>query len=346
MNAKPDYTQGPSIYVSWSTVPGAADYYCQRATNAGFTTGLADSGWIPGTNTTFFSLRDGRLYYYRVKARNARLQESGWSRNARLQESGWSNVVSSTQDATRPVSNVNPLFNQPNLNFTVSWTRYDPPGIGGGASGVDYTRLYYSYYGGPYTQFEGNWAGTSCTFTSPSGWGWYGFVTRTTDNVGNVESPHPGPDTWIWVGVGNVGNVLTWNPATRNLMLGQFDVPTTGWYNLATPPNAQVYITVANGPTRTGGRFMRFDADGIGPTSPVPVAAWNYLLFQWDVAGAGLWRPYQTGVVGASTHRAWCYVPYNVTVFNYRWPAPGAWELTHEFVSPRQVIQDEQTFVP
>ncbi len=55
----------------WSVIVAVADtlYYAECATDAGFTTVIADSGWITGKSYTFSGLVPDQEHWYRVKAR-------------------------------------------------------------------------------------------------------------------------------------------------------------------------------------------------------------------------------------------------------------------------------------
>ena len=66
--AEPPFTGGTSNTVSWSAVSVAGNYEVETATDAAFTSPVS-SGWIAGTTRTFAGLTDGRLYFYRVRAR-------------------------------------------------------------------------------------------------------------------------------------------------------------------------------------------------------------------------------------------------------------------------------------
>jgi hypothetical protein len=172
MTAEPAYTQGTSNTVSWSdeSGSGATEYYAERATDSGFTTGLANSGWIAGTSHAFTGLTDGQIYYYRAKARDSALNESGWS-----------NVESSTQDDTAPTSSVDALpAYQDTLTFDVAYTASDA------TSGVASVELFYQVDSGGYSSY-GTFTSSPISFTA-LGDGFYEFYTVATDNVGNVET--------------------------------------------------------------------------------------------------------------------------------------------------------------
>jgi hypothetical protein len=172
MAAEPPYTQGTSNTVSWSdeSGSGAIEYFVQRATDSGFTADVDTSGWLPGTSYEFTGLSNGQIYYYRVKARNAGLAESGWS-----------NIESSTQDDSAPISSAGPLeAYQNNLTFDVPYTSSDS------TSGVASVELFYQVDAGGYSSY-GIFTSSPISFTA-SGEGFYEFYTVATDSVGNVES--------------------------------------------------------------------------------------------------------------------------------------------------------------
>ena len=180
MDAEPTHTQGLANTVSWSdeSASGAAEYYVERATDAGFTAGLANSGWIAGTSHPFAGLADAQIYYYRVKSRDALDNESV--------ESGY---VFSTQDDTAPTSSVDALpAYETSLSFDVAYASADA------TSGVDYVKLYYQADGGGYVQFGATFSASPISFTAPSD-GAYDFYTVATDVVTNEEGlPAPPPD--------------------------------------------------------------------------------------------------------------------------------------------------------
>jgi hypothetical protein len=176
MTAEPIYTQGTSNTLDWSdeSGSGAAEYYVEAATDPDFTNVVDNSGWIATTSHLFTGLADGQIYYYRSKARDAALNESGWS-----------NVESSTQDDSPPVSSVDPLpAVQDTLVFDVPYTAVDA------TSGVDFVELFFQVDGGGYTSY-GTFTSSPISFTA-AGDGFYDFYTVATDSVGLVEAA---PDT-------------------------------------------------------------------------------------------------------------------------------------------------------
>jgi hypothetical protein len=182
---EPTYTAGTSNTVGWTSVSGASEYYAESSTSSSFTSPMG-SGWIATTSHTFSGLTDGQIYYYRVKARDSALNESGWS-----------NIVSSTQDNTPPNTYVNSLAgSQITSTFNVAYTASD------GTSGVSYVRLFYRRGGGSWTQYGGNYTASPISFDSSTtgGDGFYEFYTIGFDNVSNQEAAPGSPDASTTVG--------------------------------------------------------------------------------------------------------------------------------------------------
>ncbi|GAB4272861.1 MAG: hypothetical protein Kow0029_12010 [Candidatus Rifleibacteriota bacterium] len=132
--AEPAYTSGTVNIVDCNPVSdnlsGGVEYYFERATDAGFTLNIANSGWIATPRYSFVWLSHGIKYYFRVK-----------SRDAVQNESAFSGAVSSTQDSNAPTCSYYtddvPANNDPdhfwsrdlNLNFA-------PVGLADDLSGV------------------------------------------------------------------------------------------------------------------------------------------------------------------------------------------------------------------
>lgn len=126
MLAEPSFTQGTANTVSWQEATdggvGGIQYLAQYASSSSFSTVLGDSGWVQGTQATFNGLSDGVRYYYRVK-----------SRDAFLQESGFSSPVNSRQDAaapSTPSSTPLPTYTKGSA-VTFLWSAASDAGIGG-----------------------------------------------------------------------------------------------------------------------------------------------------------------------------------------------------------------------
>ncbi|MCG2827209.1 MAG: PKD domain-containing protein [Thermoplasmatales archaeon] len=184
MNSEPlsGYTQGLSNTVSCSIVSdagvGDVEYYFECATDAGFGTIVSNSGWTTNNYTTFTNLDDGQTYYYRVKARDAFLQETGYS-----------GYVYSTQDDSPPVSvlaSVSPYWH--NAVVSVVSTA-DETG-----SGVKEVALHYKYSADDI--IFGNWTPFGVdtdypyqwNFNFPAGEGYYKLCSVATDLAMNTES--------------------------------------------------------------------------------------------------------------------------------------------------------------
>jgi len=69
LDPEPAITQGITNTISWSTVPGADEYYAEYDDDSDFSSPVGNSGWIAGTTHTFDGLSDGQTYHYRVHAR-------------------------------------------------------------------------------------------------------------------------------------------------------------------------------------------------------------------------------------------------------------------------------------
>ncbi len=187
VTSEPTYTQGTANTVVWSdeSGTGAAEYNAERATDSGFTTDVVSSGWVAAVSHEFTGLTDGQIYFYRVK-----------SRDAALNESGWSGAESSTQDDTDPVTSAgDPGATQNSFPFDVPYSASDA------TSGVQYVELWYRVDGGSYAQYGSTFTASPISFTAGDD-GVYDFYTIGTDNVGNVEDAPGSPDASTTVDTG------------------------------------------------------------------------------------------------------------------------------------------------
>ena len=90
--AEPSYSIGTKNTILWSTAGSKTyTYFAQVSTKADFSTIYEDSGWIGAMGYEFENLKNGQIYFYRVKAKNAFGGESAWS-----------NTVFSVQDSQKP----------------------------------------------------------------------------------------------------------------------------------------------------------------------------------------------------------------------------------------------------
>ena len=172
--ALPSFTAGLSRQMAWTPGANNTAYWVQASTNAAFSSILAESGWIAATSYSFSGLSDGATYWYRVKAKNFLNVESAFS-----------TMLSSTQDATAPASQVDalaPLYTTNTFGIT-----FQAADAGSGVSGVE---LYYSRNGSAYTAYPGGpFAASPLAFDAglTGGDGHYAFYTRAIDNVSNFE---------------------------------------------------------------------------------------------------------------------------------------------------------------
>lgn len=89
---EPQYTKGTTNTLFWTSIGSGYSYFIQASEQSDFSTIKSTSTWISGTLFEFSNLENGKMYFYRVKARN------GFGG-----ESGWSNVRFSVQDNEPPV---------------------------------------------------------------------------------------------------------------------------------------------------------------------------------------------------------------------------------------------------
>ena len=177
LGTEPAFTAGAANTLSWATTAGASQYLVQCATDAAFTSIVAESGWISGTAHEFGGLADGSTYHYRVKAGDGLGTESGFSA-----------ATSSTQDATAPLSALGTLAT------TITTSSFDIPFTASDAtSGIDFVRLFYRVDAGAWTQFDGPYESGPIEFNA-GGDGVYDFYCVATDNAGNVEAAPGSPD--------------------------------------------------------------------------------------------------------------------------------------------------------
>ena len=88
---EPYYTRGTSNTVLWNNLGSGYQYYVEVSEDPTFSTITSNSGWISNTSYRFDSLENEKMYFYRVKTKNANGGQSSWS-----------NSVFSVQDAQIP----------------------------------------------------------------------------------------------------------------------------------------------------------------------------------------------------------------------------------------------------
>lgn len=192
MGPEPEYTQGDTNTISWTTNGSRVyEYELEVSTDENFTNVVDSSGWIGDTSYTATDLSDTQRYFYRVRARN---NGGGVSE--------WSQPVSSIQDASGPriifvgssslPSGTTVEEYDSNATFTLTYTLSDPNGVGPRILSVillDGTRANI-----PYTAtFDGtNWVSTIKIGDLPKDNGVnlypaYSFYLEVRDNFGNTS---------------------------------------------------------------------------------------------------------------------------------------------------------------
>ncbi|MEN8008483.1 MAG: T9SS type A sorting domain-containing protein [Candidatus Krumholzibacteriota bacterium] len=206
LDPEPAFTTGTSNTLTWTDDPwyGAFAYNVYMSTTADFAVIEDESGWIPGLSHEFTGLTDGQQYFYKVRARN-------FTDKISLD----SNIEQSTQDATAPVTSIDPL--DP-VQYLVDWDI--PFQVVETLSGFDKLELFYRFDGGAWISL-GDHSVSPIEFTAIDGDGLYEFYTVGTDVAGNLEPTPAGPqaattlDTSQPFGsfVVNAGAEATNNPA-------------------------------------------------------------------------------------------------------------------------------------
>jgi hypothetical protein len=123
--ALPAFTSGLSLTAGWSATTdagvGGVLYRAQVSSNAAFSSGVFDSGWVSGLAYTPASLLDGTTYFVRVKAEDAFLFESAWSA---VERTAMDNASPST-----PALAALEVFT-PGLSVSLAWSVSTDAGVG------------------------------------------------------------------------------------------------------------------------------------------------------------------------------------------------------------------------
>ncbi len=211
----PTYSIGTTNTFRWNNTPGDGALYfeAQCCTSPGCPL-PTPSGWLTRKYYTFTNLGHGTKYYYRARAKNI---YNGIS--------DWSELVSSTQDAFPPatqVSSLPPITYSPDFNIPFVVQQED-------VSGFKHVALWYKKdgYHEEYVQYDGFFNTSPISFSTTLGNGMYRFYTIGYDNVGNEESPPPFEDAYTTI------DTNTFTPT-----------PTASWTATDTP-------TITQTPTRT-----------------------------------------------------------------------------------------------
>ena len=218
--ALPSFTPGASVNLAWSdeSTSGATSYRAEMSASSNFATIAATSGWIANQSFVFGSLSDGQAYWFRVKSRDAALNESAFAA-----------AGSTALDDTPPASSVAALPSVTSTAaFNVAWSGSDA------TSGVANVDLYYAREGGAYTLYSGSpFNASPIAFNSATtgGEGQYAFYTRARDAAGNREPAPGGADATTLVSTSATGTpsiasipnftmgtsrTITWTPGANN----------------------------------------------------------------------------------------------------------------------------------
>lgn len=114
LSAEPTFTGGLTNALYWNQPASGLEYEVQCSPTPDFASSVS-SGYITGPTSTFTTLVDGKIYYYR-----ARMRRQG----ALTWTSDWTPQISSTQDATVPIVTI-PALTTSSTSATLSGTTQD-----------------------------------------------------------------------------------------------------------------------------------------------------------------------------------------------------------------------------
>ena len=183
--ALPLFTPGSQFTLSWSdeAASGAAAYRAETSTAADFSSIAMATDWISAHEFAFTGLADGQTYYFRVQARDAAENPTGYS-----------GAQSTTMDATAPASSAaNPSLVD-GLQYEIAWSATDA------GSGLQHVALWYSHNGATFVAHPGGPFTTSPILFDAAlsgGEGSYAFYTVAQDQVGNTETAPATPDATL-----------------------------------------------------------------------------------------------------------------------------------------------------
>jgi len=142
-------------------------YYAERAADSGFTTGLANSGWMYGDNWSFGGLASNTTYYVHVKARNTDLAETVFT------NLGSTLTISLPPVLAAPTASTDTYLDAGSSNITLLWDRNGNPG--GEVNGA---------YWGAATALPQTMSGGALVMAG--GWAWHLGGSNGTSNQSTV----------------------------------------------------------------------------------------------------------------------------------------------------------------
>jgi VCBS repeat-containing protein len=122
--------------------------------------------------------------------------------------------------------------------------------------------------------------------------------------------------------------VLTLNPATNRLWLGNQSVTASGWYAPYANDAARFYVTMAATSASVWGSVTQYDIDGAGPAAPTTLPTANRLTFAWakrSLLGPQISMQSQVG----STMTSGLYLQKVGTTVVGTHAYRGAWKIGH-----------------
>jgi titin len=242
-SAAPSAVNISSITAAWGNNgnPGGTEYYAERALDSGFSSGLANSGWITSLSNGFSALSPNTTYYFRAKARNSNLLETGYQ-----------NLPSTATLAAVPTSASPTTVGQSSV--TANW------GANGNPAGTEYYAERATDSGFGSGQANSGWVtATSHLFSSLSFNTTYYFRVKARNAYGleSAYGPLPSkmtlsspPTTLVLNAIYVSSATLTWNangnPGATDYVLEASTLPGFGVLKSSTTTTSVTSVDLAN----------------------------------------------------------------------------------------------------
>ncbi len=306
------------VSLSWTSVANATSYQVQRATNAGFTTGVVNSTVI-GSSFSDTGLTTNTAYYFRVLA------------NAPGSQGAWSNVVNTTTNSVpTPVVTATATSN---TTFTSSW-----PAISGATS-----------YNVQYSTDNATWNPSSSTTATSYNWGPTYQGTRLYFRTQAVNGAFTSAWSASATALSNIdapaaytvsqANSLAggWNAlyATSNATCPAGTTPSYDWYRNINGNNA---FWVSGTQYQTVSHWLSWNETATLTVATRCITAANSSGFIWANNGASMSLPWPTAWTAGLSNRVMSWggtCPNYTTSSGYDWfvmANRGGWSASGSYV--------------
>jgi hypothetical protein len=236
------FADATSVTVNWgpNSNPPYIYYKAQRATDAGFTANLADTGWVQANSATFAGLAVNTTYYFRVKAANPSLEESA----------AWVSLGSTCTLVFQPLFSVSPVAYDSALS--IDWNENGNPAGTKYLVQVSMLSDFSAVTASSYAYTGNSWAalavpGYSVNYGGALAYGGGDYVYAFPGNAnvlrrysisGNSWADMAPPGYTIWVGgalVHGGGDYLYAFPGGTNNVFRRYSISGNSWANMAAP---------------------------------------------------------------------------------------------------------------